>query len=323
MSEIPFIDQLGTAIDAAITKPPVARRRRRVSRGGLLVAAAALALAVAAIAVARVLSSSDDLATHSIGCYAQADLGSDVAVINNDGPPVAACATALSQMGRSVPPLVACANGATVAVIPGAGPSACTRLKLEPLPQSFAASQAKVARLADAVLALEARYDCVAPGDLARGVRALLDQQGWVGWKTQVQTPLAGPCGTVSLLDGSGRRSILGSLDTSRHVVIVSESAARSTMTLLYGARGLAPAIETESGSRCFTVAALTALVQVRARAVGRSATVQLGPPLDSTVTLADARGARYRSGCAIVTDVHPAADGRRLVAIIPRRATP
>jgi hypothetical protein len=103
--------------------------------------AAALALALAAIAVAHVLSSADDLATHSIACYAAADLGSDVAVINNDGPPVAACATAFRQMGRSVPPLVACANGATVAVIPGADPSACTRLKLKPLPQSFAASR--------------------------------------------------------------------------------------------------------------------------------------------------------------------------------------
>ena len=121
----------------------------------------------------------------------------------------------------------------------------------------------------------------------------------------------------------TGRRSIIGSLDTSRHVVIVSGSAARSTLTLLYGAHGLAPAIETESGSRCFTVAALTALVQARARAVGRLATVQLGPPLPNTVTLADARGARYDAGCAIVTDLRPAADGRNLVAIIPRRPTP
>jgi hypothetical protein len=323
MSDIPFVNQLGEAIDAAITGPALPRRSRRVSRGALLVVAAAVALAVAAIAIARVLTSSDELATRSIACYAAADLGSDVAVIANDRPPVAACANALRQMGRGVPPLVACANGSSVAVIPGSGPSACAQLKLQPLPQDYGVSQAKVARLADGVLALETERDCVAAADLARGVQALLDEQGWAGWKTELQSPLDGPCATVSLLDGSGRRSIQGSLDATRHVVIVSGSAARSTMSLLYGARGLAAAIENESGSRCFTVDRLTALVRARAAAVGRTATVQLDPPLPSTVTLADARGALYDAGCAIVTDVRPAAGGRNFVATIPMRATP
>ncbi|MGH3009859.1 MAG: hypothetical protein ACRDLM_10720 [Gaiellaceae bacterium] len=46
---------------------------------------------------------------------------------------------------------------------------------------------------------------------------------------------------------------------------MVSTGAARSMMTLLYGANGVVPAVENESGSRCYTVAELTALGEARA----------------------------------------------------------
>jgi hypothetical protein len=319
MTTIPFIDRLGEAIDAAIAEPSPHRLRSQPRRRTLLLAAAVAALAVAAVAIARVLSSPDELATHSIGCYAAADLGSDVTVVANDRAPVAACADAYRQMGRRVPALVACAGESSVAVVPGSDVSVCARLGLQPLPRGYAAWQAKRARLGKGILALEGSEDCISPSTLERGVGRFLRTQGWTGWKPEIQRPMAGPCGTVSGLDGGGRRSIEGSLDADRRIVIVSGTASRSTMSLLYGHRGLAPSLEDRSGTRCFTVGALTALVRSRAAAAGRSARVELAAPLPSTVSFADAREARYRDGCAILTDVHPARDGRSLVAVIPK----
>jgi hypothetical protein len=316
LSEIPFVNQLGDAIEAAISTRP-STRRPRVSRGALLALAAAVALAVAAVAVARVLSSSDELAARSIACYSAPDLGSTVTIIADGKSPTAACAAVLRQTGDPVAALVACSNGSSVAVFPGSDPALCARLKLQPLPAGFAASQAKVARLAAGVAALEARSDCPTANGLAGSVQQLLDRQGWAGWRAEVQQPSRGPCGSVSLLDGGGNRSIQGALDPTRQVVIVSTGAARSTMTLLYGAGGFAQAIERESGRRCYSVATLTAVVEARARSVGRSATVERGAPIAGS--LFDARGPRYSAGCAIVTDVRPSADGRNFIAIVPR----
>jgi hypothetical protein len=320
MSDIQFVARLGDAFDAAIAAQEPRQARRQPGWRGLVVAAAALtALAFAALAIARVLSSPDELAARSIACYTSADLSSDVTVVANDRAPVAACAEAYRQMGERVPPLIACNHGTSVVVIPGAGASACARAGLAPLPPGFAASQAKVARLAEAVMALEDRQDCVAPAELARGVRRLLDAQGWIGWRAEVRSPLGGPCGTVSNLDGAGRRRIDGALDPSEKIVLVSGVAARSTLALLYGRDGLAPTLEDESGTRCFTISELTTLVQARAESLGRSAGVELAPPLPSSVSIADAREERYRAGCAVLTDVRAARDGLSLVAVIPR----
>src|SRR5258705_7681403 len=149
-------------------------------------------------------------------------------------------------MGRTVSAMVACANGSSVAVVPGADASTCARLGLEPLPAGFAASQEKVAKLAQGVMALEGSQDCIRPDELARGVERLLADQGWAGWTVQMQSPSQGPCGSVSSLDGSGQRRIDGALDPIQKSVLVRGAPARSTMALLYGADGLAPSLENE-----------------------------------------------------------------------------
>ena len=320
MTDIPFVDRLGDALEAAIAEPLPSRLRLRSRRKVFVLAVfAAAALAVAALAVAHVLSSPDQLATTGIACYASADLSSDVTVVPNDRAPVAACADAFRRLGQSVPPLVACANGSSIAVIPATDRGVCARVGLEPLPLGYALARAKVSLLAEAVRALEARRDCLAPDTLARGVEHLLFVQGWQGWTAEVQSRPAGPCGSVTGLGGGGRRSIEGALDAGRRVVLVSGTASRSTIDLLYGQGRLAPRLEDESGARCFSIAELTALVQSRAGNAGRAATIELAPPLPSTTTLADARQQRYQSGCAVITDVHAASDGRDVVAVIPR----
>jgi hypothetical protein len=90
-------------------------------------------------------------------------------------------------------------------------------------------------------------------------------------------------------------------------------------MALLYGPNGLAVSLEGESGNRCYTVAALTALVNARAALAGRSASVELAAALPHTGMFTDARQARYADGCAVITDVRAASDGRGIVAVIPK----
>jgi hypothetical protein len=92
-------------------------------------------------------------------------------------------------------------------------------------------------------------------------------------------------------------------------------------MALLYGSDGLALSLEDESGKSCYTVAALTAVVNARAAAAGRSASVEPAPALPTTGTFTDARQARYEAGCAVITDVRAASDGRGIVALIPKPA--
>jgi hypothetical protein len=319
MTEIPFINQLGDAFDAAIADRVHARAPRRFGRGALVLVTAAFALGVAAIALARVLSSPDELATRGIACYAAPDLGSNVTVVPNGGPPVQTCANAFRRMGLSVPALVACAAESTVAVVPGLDASVCTRLHLQALPASYETSRARTAQLNRSVLAIEAEHDCVAPSELAARVQLLLNKSGWSGWKTVVQSSPAGRCGTVSNLDGVGQRSIDGALDASQRVVLVTGSAARSTMTLLYGPNGLAPALQNESGTRCFTVPALEALVVTRVAATGRSGRLETRPALASGTSLAGSRGDRYDAGCAVLTEVRSASDGWNVVAVAPR----
>jgi hypothetical protein len=316
MSDIPYIEHLGDAFEAAAAGPA---RRRALHRPALVLVVAAIALLIAAIAVAHFTAGPVDLATRNVACYTAPNLGADVTVIAADGDPVAACTAAYQRMGRTVPPLVACSTDTVVAVIPGTDVSACARLSLRALPQGYAAAQAKTARLARSIETLEDKQDCIAPRTLALSVQRLLDEQNWTGWKTASLSDGTGACGTVTTLDGGGHRGIEGALDPSRRVVYVSAGAARSTLSLLYGKDGLARTLEDDSGRSCFTVAALSSLVESRVAAAGRSATVRIDAPLPNTVTFGDEREARYEAGCAILTDVAPAPDGRNIVASIPK----
>jgi hypothetical protein len=318
MTDIPVIERLGDALDAATADRLPDRVRRRRRRVVLVVGfAAATALGATALAIAHALSSPDVLAANSVACYAAADLGSSMTVVANEGAPVAACGDAYRGMGQIVPAMVACSNGSSVAVFPGADGSTCSRLGLEPLPAGFAASQANVAKLARSVMAVEGGQDCIQPDELARRVRRLLVDQGWIGWT--VHTPARGPCGSVTGLDGSGTRRIEGALDASRKTVLVSSAPARSTTALLYGPNGLAVSLENLSGERCYSVAGLTALVHARTHPTGRSASIALVPPLPTGATFGDDRQSRYEAGCAVVIDVRGAGDGFGIVAVIPR----
>jgi hypothetical protein len=318
VSTIPFVNRLGDAISAAIADSRVARRSRRRRLAAL--AAAALVVAGGSVAAARLLNDPEKLATGAIGCYQDAAMRGPVLIVWAGGrSPADACAEAWRQAGQPVPPLVACAYGGAVAVLPGRDQRACQRHALEPLPPGYAAAQGRVARLERAIMAIERGADCLPPAVLAERVQRLLDRSGWAGWTTRLRLDVSpGPCGSVSGLGGGGRRSIAGALDEEGRRVMVFGGPPRSTADLLFGPGGLAPRLQDESGGRCYGAEELAAHVRRRVAAAGRSVTVQTR--IDDRLELADARGARHAAGCAVVTDVGPAANGRDVVVTVVRR---
>jgi hypothetical protein len=307
MSQIPFVDRLGDAVERAAATRIAGRRGRLRRRAGI--GALGLALAASGVAAASgVFSTPEQLAAGSVGCYEQADLEGDVAVLAaGDQTPISTCARVLG----TDEPRVACAARGHVAVLPG-GPGACDAAGLAPLPAGYAPARLRVNTLARRVIALEAAADCIPPRELASRVQRLLDRSGWAGWRTQLRLDVQdGPCGSVSGLGGDGRRTIEGALDPDARHVMVFGGASRSTTELLYGAGGLAPRLQDASGERCFTRAGLEAMAR---RLAGRALTFTTGV-VNGEPT--GARGRRRAEGCAIVSDVYPAADGRGVVVAI------
>jgi hypothetical protein len=308
MSEIPFVNRLGDAIQAAITNPRVAARHRFGPRRRLgLLAVAALLLGGGA-AAARILGTPEELATSSIACQLE---GSSTGIVwAGDWSPLEVCAQEYRAAGKPVPPLVACVDGRSVVVLPGRGLEACGRRGLAPLPPEYAPARAKVAKLERDILALEAATDCVAPGKLAAQVQRLLDRSGWRGWTTWPRPDVSpGPCGSVSGLGGGGDRSISGSLDYDGHRVMIFGGPPRALDDLLYGRETrLAGALMDESGQRCYTLDELRDHVRRRVEATGRSVTFEVRQR-EPDGELMDARQQRYQAGCAIVVGVGPAGD--------------
>jgi hypothetical protein len=312
MSEIPFVTQLGDALEAAIATPRPARRFRRRRRLGVL--ALAVLLVGAGGAVARMVIDSDDLAAGTVACFEKPDLSGDVAVIGTvTGSPTAECAR--TWPSSSPPPLVACARGASVAVIPGQGPRACERAGLAPLPVSFDRSQAKVARLERDVTTLEAAADCIPAGELARQADALLRRSGWTRWRAAVASGSEGPCGHILTHGGSTAMTLSGAMDADRHELLVHHGPPRSLDRQLYGEHSLSVRLMDASGERCYTLAALQRLARDLLAATERPVGFKLGR-LPANTGIEPPRGDRYAEGCAIVVDtrpVYPAAGGVEL----------
>lgn len=312
MSEIPFVNRLGDAIEAASTAH-LSRRQGRLRRR-LLLGGLGIALAAGSVAATWVFSGNpEQLASTSVGCYEQAGLDGNVTIVSaGDRSPVAACA----QVLRTDRPLVACAARGHVAVLPGRGREACEKAGLSPLPVQYASARARVNAFARDVAVLESSADCIPSRRLASRVQALLDRSpGWFGWRVWLRSDLdRGPCGAVTMPGGDGSRTIEGALDPQGHRVQVFPTAARSTTELLYGGGGLAPHLQDASGARCYTRSALERLVRRRIVPTDRALMITTKRV---TGELSGARGRRLNDGCAIVSEVYAATDGYGIVVAI------
>jgi hypothetical protein len=295
MSEIPFVNALGDAIEHAVSRRR-SRARRRIALGAIAFAVAASGVAAAA----GVFESAppEQLATTGIACYSQADLEhSDVAVLSTgEASPVDTCRRVLHTDG----PLVACA-GPAVMVLPGP-PGTCARLGLRPLPLAYTSARERVTRLAHRLAAIETSADCWDPEALAARVRTLLGRSGgWRGWTVRVQRDMAeGPCGTVSRPGGDGSWSVDGALDTQDRVVLVTLLAARSTLDRVAAAGDLAGA----SADRCLDVAGAEALAR---RRLGDGVAFRVRHFEGESV---EPLQSRRDEGCAVIGGYGPRSDG-------------
>ncbi len=317
MSEIPFVKQLGDAIETAAASAPPRRRRSR-RRLALYAAAGSLVLGGGAAAAASILFSSEEQATADIECYqgdsVERSVYQDPAVGRD---PVEVCRETLGYGGRPVPPLVACAGDDTVAVIPGRSAEDCKRAGLAPLGAEYERYRAKVARLQRDVLALETSVDCLPPRAYAARLQRLLDRTGWVGWTAQLRDGRAdGPCGTVTGRGGGIDRTVAGAFDGKAKVIHVRSDVSHTLDKLLVST---ALRLFRRTGERCFTTAELTSAVRRAIAPAGAKLRVVVSALPDGGTIVAP-RGTRYEEGCSVLGSVGPEPGEDGLVLRIARK---
>lgn len=320
MSQIPFVKQLGDELERAAERarrqPKRSWRRRRI---GVLAVAGAVLVSGTALATGLLSGDVERQAVEQIACYdgADPDFSGSVAVMAPEAGTAAAspeelCRRELRLNHRRVPPLVACANEAAVAVIPGRGPAACATAGFAPLDRGYGPARARAAKLERRILAIETSADCIPPHDMARRVQRLLDRSGWVGWTARVRPDAGdgGECGSVSAIGGDGRRYIAGLLDGDARRVSVSRGSARRVTDLLHAAdRSLLVPLFEESGARCFTYDGLVDRIEQVFAAKGIDASAYRTPhPRSSALDDEDGRWTRYQAGCAVLAGGEPGA---------------
>ncbi|HEV2815426.1 MAG TPA: hypothetical protein VGW10_19370 [Solirubrobacteraceae bacterium] len=308
MSEIPFVDRLGDAIEGAISAPQRVKRRRRRRFGGLAVAV--FLLGAGGVTIAEILDAPEKLATGQVACYSEPKLEPTVISVQSaDGrSPTALCEDVLQMHGTA---LVACVHHDFVAVFPGR--DTCARLGLRPLPGGYDAATAKVARLSRALLAVERSADCIAPRTLVRRAQTVLDARGWMGWKAVRGGGDGGPCGWIHQLGGGGEPYLDGLRPRERELVVTS-GPPHSLADLLYGEGSRGNRMVDATGRRCLTVAGVRAAA--RAAFPRHPVSVRVSGPLAEGTSIEAPRGTRYYEGCAIAAGVGPDYDAGARIGI-------
>jgi hypothetical protein len=168
MSEIPFVNNLGDALERAIV-PQTARGRRRLrGRPWRLALVLALLVAGAAGAAQTLLSSpTQRAAINGIGCYDGTNDSAGGAFDVYGPSPIAACRRIYraehSALARPEVRLIACVGGqGPIAMVFKAdgNPDQCRRLGFSALPTTYAAAAADVATLNRAILATWRSANC-------------------------------------------------------------------------------------------------------------------------------------------------------------------
>jgi hypothetical protein len=318
MSEIPFVNRLGDAIETAITRQAPARRRIRLPRRRYLaVALAGLVVAGGGAAVAGLFTDPVEIGFGAVGCYEGTEPGGDVAIITDPTrSPVDICAGALASEGLEARNLIACQwPGHGVVVVVRGRHGNCTERALAPVPPTYVHARERATRLDRMVLEFEQRVDCLAPRPFAGRLQAFLRERGFAGWRAVVRGR-PGPCGRVSSMGGTPQRSIAGFVDGAERVVFVRGAASLALEEVLWGARSPGGSLFDASGERCFTMAALERHV----RNVLAPAEVPIRfrrgsmPPHTGVES---PRGDRYAEGCAIFIGVQPVFDGHRTTVVV------
>jgi hypothetical protein len=317
VSEIPFVNQLGDAIETAIARPARARRRVRLPRRRYLaVALAALAVAGGGAAIAGMLNDPVEIGFGAVGCFEGTEPSGNVAIITDPSKsPAELCATALPNDGLEAADLIGCQwPGHGVVVVVRGDRGSCAQRGLAPLPQAYADARKRAVRLQGIVTAFERRVDCLAPRPFARRLQALVRGRGFAGWRTLVRGG-DGPCGRVSSMGGTDARSIAGYVDGERRTIAVRGAAPLALERIIFGADSPGVSLFESSGRRCFTMEGLERHVRTALAGLHVPLRFRHGSlPPDQGIE--PPRGDRYAEGCAIYIGAYPAFPAGRTVVV-------
>jgi hypothetical protein len=256
MSEIPFVNALGDAIELAIARESAAATRprwwtrvprRRGTR--LVIVVAALGLAGGGYAATTQNSPLPQVAD-TINCERGTDVTTPARVVFENGrSPLALCAQMFRARGMralAAPgALVGCArpdDSYIVVVKANGSPTECQHLRsvhhLRPLPlHAYNAAALRVQNLAAHLHAVQTSERCITPQALAQGVTHVLHQLHWTHWHAAFgfqqgrvggkATPGPGgrtrSCGMYRS-DGAAISDPIASLDQEHHTVWIFEA---------------------------------------------------------------------------------------------------
>lgn len=323
MSDIPFVNQLGDAIETAIARPAPARRRFRLSRRRYLaVALAALVVAGGGAAVADLLHDPVEIGFGSVACFEGTEPEGNIAVIADPTrSPAELCATSMRETyaGLDARDLLACSwSGHGVVVVVRGHRGGCAARGLAPLPASYTFGRRRAAELQAAVTGFERNAGCLSPAEFARRLTGDLRRRGWKHWRA-VTAGGEGPCGRVSVATGS---SIIGSIgpavDASARTIAVKGRAPLHVELILYGPESPGVSLFDSSGESCFTVAALERHVREVLAPAHVPISFRRGTmPPDTGIADDTGRSERYAQGCAILVGSHPAFPAGRTEIVV------
>jgi hypothetical protein len=336
MSEIPFVNQLGDAIEAAISARSTGTawwRRRRPGRSAVAITAIVVLGGCGALAgtlASRLLSANNPVVLASDGqvtCYKTASLqeGAIDQVVEGSSP-IPTCARQRRQSGWPIVALVACGDGAYgAAVIPSSGTGSCRRAGLPPLPAGYYSELARVQALRKRLEVLQASAGCIPPAQMVSRAQLVLNQAGWKGWRavSNYGGRAGGPCGSVAPDPGLGQLSGGTALDPLRHVLEVNAQPYPSTLQLLN------PEHEAALGktydTRCYSEASIRSLMRRYLAATHRRIDVSVTrAPKASVLDEHWVKGPQWNkllaAGCVIFTGLSTDRGGYNIIANIWRR---
>jgi hypothetical protein len=302
MSEIPFVNQLGDALETAIAKPARAPRLRRFGRRRYLaVALAALAVTGGSAAVAELFTDPVEIGFGAVGCFERPSTSGNVSIVSDTTrTPVQTCAVAMASAGFAESELIACHwEGHGIVVVPHEGRRTCAAHDLAPIPAGYTSARRRAARLEADVKKFERAAGCLPPHEFAARLTRELRAAGWGGWDAVAKSGEA-PCGRVSPPTGSELLGSIGSqVDAQKRTITVMARPPLELEQFVYGADSPGVSLYDSSGERCFSTAALEQHVRetLAPAEVPIRFTVE---PLQPNVGIADARGKRYDEGCTV-----------------------
>jgi hypothetical protein len=344
MSEIPFVIELGDALDSAIaTHTPARQSRQRqlrtTLRRGRVLIAVGVVLVGGGVATAAILDQGTTTTVAAgLSCVSGTSWSNSTSgasdVSQNGNSPTAACA---SEMGVPAATLIACAKpveGVVVFEASSDPADQCKSLGLAPLPTDYSTAVSQIHALQQALTADYDQSDCIPPSQLAQDADADLQRLGFAGWHAVIETGRAaetdfdGPCGEFTSTGLSISGAFVG-LNGSNQTVMIENGAPRSIMHLAESVSG--PTMDA-SGNQCYALSGAQQLVRdMLDKAAGRTVPVEFAVTKEAPNTTlmggsgrgayADGRQTYYDQGCTVVSGLGTASDGQTFLVTLQNNA--